>query len=341
MRQIVKPPSLPERIRISHDLPYDPTCGYDLAALSAVEPPADPPKDFVDFWQDTYRQARSQEDALEVEMRPVEVRTRSVRVYQITYRSWDGLRTGGWLVEPGTGDPQGLMVHGHGYGGVDVPVHGWARRGFAVLFVCARGFSLSAQRNLPDHAEAHVLHGIHSREAYILRGCVAELWHAATVLLQRYPAARHSLVFYGVSFGGGLGALMLPWDDRFQRAFLGVPTFGHHPLRLQFQRGGSGLSVREYWLAHPDVEAVLPYYDAATAATHIRIPVLTEVALFDPCVCPPGQWAVANAIRSCGSRTQVVPCAHFAPPSELLSHQERATLGHQILEFLAPWTVSP
>jgi cephalosporin-C deacetylase len=27
--------------------------------------------------------------------------------------------------------------------------------------------------------------------------------------------------------------MALPWDDRFQRAYLEVPSFGNHPLRVQ------------------------------------------------------------------------------------------------------------
>ena len=44
--------------------------------------------------------------------------------------------------------------------------------------------------------------------------------------------AARRLDYMGISFGGGIGALALPWDERFHRAHLNVPSFGHHPLRL-------------------------------------------------------------------------------------------------------------
>ena len=41
---------------------------------------------------------------------------------------------------------------------------------------------------------------------------------------------------------------------------------------------------------------VLQYFDAATAAAHMRIPVMVAAALFDPAVPPPGQFAVFNCL---------------------------------------------
>lgn len=338
MSELISTSSLPDRVDIAHDLPYDPTCGYDLKMLSAVRPPETVPGDFTTFWEKTYQEARHQDDRLGVELRGIEVPIAGVCAHEVSFTSWEGFRTGGWLVEPTAAQPRGLMVHGHGYAGLDSPDFSWARRGFAVLFVCARGFNRSARAGWPNEARSHVVHGVEDRWRYILRGCVVELWQAASILVARYPELEDRLVYFGHSFGGGLGALMLPWDDRYKRAYLGVPTFGHHPLRLKYQRGGAGQSLRDYWLAHPDIEAVLPYYDAAIAGTYIQIPVLTEVAMFDPDVCPPGQWAVANSIQSARSVTQVIPCAHFDTPPELLSRAERVKLGRNVIDFLLETT---
>lgn len=161
---------------------------------------------------------------------------------------------------------------------------------------CARGFHRSAHHDLPDEANRHVLHGITNRATYILRGCVADLWCAASALIELYPAAAHRLHYYGGSFGGGLGALALPWDDRFQKAFLDVPTFGNHPLRVTSPCCGSGEAVRQYYRHHPGVLNVLAYFDAATAARFIKLPVFVAAALADPAVPPPGQFAVYNSL---------------------------------------------
>jgi cephalosporin-C deacetylase len=60
---------------------------------------------------------------------------------------------------------------------------------------------------------------------------------------------------------------------------------------------------------------VLAYYDAATAASHIDIPVFGAPALFDPKVPPPGQFSVTNALPSKG-RTRILMAGHFTYPSQ-------------------------
>ena len=83
-----------------------------------------------------------------------------------------------------------------------------------------------------------------SRETYIHRGCVADYWGAASALIEVVPEAAGQLYYSGGIFGDGIGALMLPWDDRFAKAFLDVPSFGNHPLRLLAPCVGSGKSMR-------------------------------------------------------------------------------------------------
>jgi len=229
---------------------------------------------------------------------------------------------------------RGLIVVGHGYGGREGPDYAWARLGFAGLFPCARGFHRSSHPDLPNVSSRHVVHGLEYRETYIIRGCVAELWHAGSVLIRRHPTLSERLYYAGGSFGGGLGALMLPWDLRFKRAYLSVPTFGNHPIRLAWPCTGSGEGARQYVQQHPEAANVLRYYDAATAATFVRIPTHTHAALFDPGVIPPGQFAVANSLRAPGSEIVVIPCAHFDPQPPLLSPEETQRLSQDSFDFI-------
>jgi cephalosporin-C deacetylase len=189
------------------------------------------------------------------------------------------------------------FVVGHGYGGRDAPDPELpAPRAAGISFV-ARGLpTKSLLTGVPQEAGGHVLQGIESRADYIIGGCVADLWCAATALTELFPAAARRLDYTGVSFGGGIGALALPWDERFTAAQLVVPTFGNHPLRVRLECVGSGAAVRERYLADPRVLDVLAYFDAATAARHLRIPVQAVPALFDPSVPPPGQFAVVNSL---------------------------------------------
>ncbi|MDQ3813787.1 MAG: acetylxylan esterase [Armatimonadota bacterium] len=271
----------------------DPTYGYDRQRLLQVSAPDGPPN-FAAFWQSTF--AEAQGVPLHVERRQVASPDPNVEVWEVEFDSLGGVRIGGWITVPVDGQFRRGVVVGHGYGGRSEPGLDLPGPAAVAIFPCARGFDRSAHAHIPGDAARHVLHGIARRETYVHRGCVADLWCAAATLLELFPQVAHTLHYHGASFGGGIGALALPWDTRFHKAFLDVPSFGNHPLRVQLPCTGSGESVRRYHRRHPEVLEVLGYFDAATAARHIRIPVFVAAALFDPAVPPPGQFAVYNAL---------------------------------------------
>ena len=305
-----------------HPFPFDPAYGYDEAKLRTV--PAPPgPDDFAPFWERTYHETRAIPPALE--RRRIESPEADFEVDEIEFDSLDGVRISGWLTVPKQGPIEHGLVVGHGYGGRDGPAFA---RGAVAISPCARGFNRSARPGIPGDAPRHVLHGIKSRETYCHRGCVADLWSAATALLELYPEMASRLHYSGTSFGGGIGALALPWDGRFRKAFLEVPSFGNHPLRVQLPCIGSGESVRHYHRRHPEVLDVLAYFDAATAARYLEIPVFVAAALFDPAVPPPGQFAVYNGLRG-PKELFIRQAGHFPSPSEESENREiEARLDH-------------
>ncbi|MBP5181565.1 MAG: acetylxylan esterase, partial [Lentisphaeria bacterium] len=153
-------------------------------------------------------------------------------------------------------------------------------------------------KDIPWEVKQHVLHGIGSKETYILRGAVSDLWTAASVLVDMFPDTAENLCYSGASMGGGMGALMLPWDKRFRAAILQVPTFGGNPYRLKVPSAGSGEAVRLYVQEHPEAMKVLAWFDAAISAKHLSIPTVVLPALEDNVVAPEGQFCVANSIPS-------------------------------------------
>lgn len=281
-----------------HTFAFDPAYGYDVDALLAVPAP-EPPADFDAFWRDRHTRAGAVTVAPEVG--PLEAEIDGVRVHGITYTSTGGFRVGGWLTLPADGVVTRGLVVVHGYGGRQAPELRLTAPGMAAIWPCARGLgdrSLSAE--VPAPAGEHVLHGIAARDTYVHGDCAADVWCAATALLEVAPGARHApafrLDYVGTSFGGGIGALALPWDDRFTSGVLVVPSFGNIPLRLTMPCVGSGAAVRDYHARHPEVVEVLKYFDAASAATRLRIPMMVAAARFDPAVPPPGQFAVYNGL---------------------------------------------
>lgn len=313
---------------LRHDLPFDPAYGHTLDTLLAIAPPPDEPSDFDDFWTARYRHA------LAVDIAPAlgsASRVGGHLVQPIHYTSTDGVRVGGWLTSPADGRIVRGAVYLHGYGGRAAPEPELLPPGTAAIWPCARGLGTASRLpGVPDNGAGHVLHGIDSAETYIHGGCVADVWCAATTLLRVHPAVARRLAYVGDSFGGGIGAMAVAFDDRFHAVALGVPSFGHHPLRLTLPCTGSGDAVRRHHHQHPEVLRVLRYFDAATAATRVRQRAHVAAARFDPHVPPPGQFAVYNALA--GPKTlHVLTAGHFDHPDAVM---ERSALNAARRDFL-------
>lgn len=186
-----------------------------------------------------------------------------------------------------------------------------------MLFLCFRGMSRSARPPISTEAVWHVLHDIDKPERYIIGGCVEDLWVAVSVLELLYPRIAGRIGYSGVSFGGGIGGLAIPWDDRIDRGHLSLPTFGHQELRLTLPSIGSAASVQAYQAQHGNALPTLRLHDSAVAARHIKVPMLMSVALFDPAVAPPCQFAVANALAPAKYNEKfILDAGHFDYPQQ-------------------------
>lgn len=313
---------------IAHSLPFDPTYGYGLDDLLRVGAP-EPPPDFQEFWR--ARSARARALDVRPRLRASPLSHPDWIVSEITYASTGGFAIDGWLLEPRRGDVVRGLVVGHGYGGRDGPDFDVPARGTAAIFPCLRGMSRSARPPIPSESAGHVVYGIDSRDDYIIGGCVEDVWLAVSALLALYPRLDGHIGYSGVSFGGGVGALAIPWDARIRRGYLTVPTFGNHPLRLTLPSQGSLAAVQAYQAGHGGVAETLAYYDAATAARFIAVPMLVAAALFDPSVPPPGQFAIFNAIP--GRKTLfTLDAGHFDYPGK---DDQEAALRRTAIAFFA------
>lgn len=306
--------------------PFDPTYGHTIKTLLGIGAPPEP-ADYEEFWRRTYSQARG--IALNISRRPITSLRPHLSAFEIEFDSWEGMRIGGWLTAPNEGEIRRGVVVGHGYGGRDGPDWDLPGEAAVAIFPCARGLGRSRRGDLPEDAQQHVLVGLESRDRYILRGCCCDYWAGASALLELFPQVRGRLDYMGTSFGGGVGAMMLPWDERFARAFLDVPSFGNHPLRVTMECTGSGQAVRQQYLRDPRFLNVLAYYDAAVAARHIRIPTFVAAATYDPSVPPPGQFAVYNALEG--------PKELFIRQAAHMEWDGRAQEDRRLFERLETW----
>ncbi|WP_137154722.1 acetylxylan esterase [Rhizobium sp. FKL33] len=310
----------------SHGYPFDPSHGYSLAELKAVAAPPGP-VDFDGFWQARYLRALTVEP--ELTLANSAKRHADWRVLDIRFRSTDGFELGGWLCLPKRRLIKRGLVIGHGYGGRDAPDLDFPAEDAALLFPCVRGLSRSAKPPISTDPNWHVLHDIDKRDAYIIGGCVDDLWVSVTVLLQLYPWLDGHVGYSGVSLGGGLGCFALAFDPRIVKGQIEVPTFGAQPLRLALPSIGSAHGLQSYAKDHPGVMETLGYFDAATAARRITQPALCAVALFDPAVAPPCQFAIANSLQK-DHEIFILKAGHFDYPD---AQKEQTMLRDRIGRF--------
>ena len=286
---------------------FDASYGHTLETLRAIAPIA-PPEGFAERWM------RWRDETRRVDAAPVVLSTDHAaarRVSVIEHSGADGTRLRAWFVEPVSGAARVGVVHTHGYGGRDSIDLARVPDDAAAIFPVARGLpTLNAGVGAPEPRDEHVLAGIDDPDRYVLGLCARDLWLAADALVELVGDL--PLYYVGESFGGGIGALALPWDDRYVGATLIVPSFGQYDERLAVACVGSGEAVREYVAAHPEARETLRWFDASSAMTLAHIPVRVEAALWDQYVPPQGQFAVANAVG--GLELEVLPAGHAEYP---------------------------
>ncbi|MGC1478874.1 MAG: acetylxylan esterase [Chthoniobacterales bacterium] len=309
-----------------HDFRFDPSHGYDLAALLKVEAPS-APDDFEEFWRDRY--ARAVEVKPRVRLKDTGEDRDGWRVWEVVYSSTKRTEIRGWALIPLKEAPRRGFVVGHGYGGRDWPDFHLPMKDAAYLFPCSRGLGKSRHPRVSGDAAWHVLHNIHDRDRYVIGGCVDDVWIGVSALERISPGVVGHVGYLGISFGGGIGAMAVPWDDRIKRAHYCVPTFGNQPLRAKLGSVGSAASVQAFLKRHPEAMSTLGYYDAAISAKFTKQPVHCACALFDPAVAPAGQFAVHNSLA--GVRELfVLKAGHFEYPEQ---SEENERLLREIDDF--------
>lgn len=314
---------------LKHSYDFDPSHGYSSADLLAVEAPPEPP-DYLAFWHD--RRQRALRSPVHVTLEDTGWEQGTWRVMQLRYRSTEDAVIHGWLLIPRLGEVRRGFVIGHGYAGRDAPDFDLPLANSALLFPVLRGMAKSPFPPASAEPRWHVLHHIDKRERYIFGGCVEDTWLAVSTLLRLYPQLAGHLGYLGISFGGGIGAMAMAFEERIARAHLNVPSFGHQRLRLKLPSVGSADSVQRFAQRHPTVTNTLDYFDAAIAARHIRMPMHCALAGFDPFVAPAGQYAIYNALA--GPKTLFpLTAGHHAYPAQA---EEDLQLRRALHDFFEP-----
>ena len=270
----------------------NPNHSYTLEELLKFR--AEPaPDDFDIFWQSAYLSILNFRP--QVQLQDTQEKVNNWSVIDVRYSSTNGVMIGGWLLVPTDKPPTRGLIIGHGYSGRNAPDFSLPFPDAALFFPCCRGLGRSTYHPVSAEPKWHVLHDIDKKDRYIIKGCVEDIWVAVTCMELLFPFLKDKLGFLGVSFTGGVGVLAMACEERISRAHFNVPTFGHHRFRLRQATWGSGHSLQEFFQKEPRLTInTLRYYDAANAAELIKIPVHYSLALKDPVVTPPGQFAIYN-----------------------------------------------
>ncbi|EDM27511.1 hypothetical protein LNTAR_05346 [Lentisphaera araneosa HTCC2155] len=290
-----------------HNYDFDPTYGYGLQELLKVSSPNEPRK-YKNFWKQLYQE--TVDFPVDFSIEYLEEREKC-QVYFLDYQSTHGVRIRGWLTTPKDRAVEKALIISHGYGGRHEPDFHLPFEDSALFFPCSRGLGRSHHYPISPEPKWHVRHNIHDRREYIIGHCVQDLWVAVSIAEKLFPQVRGRVGLMGISFGGGIGVMASAWDSRIKKAHFNIPTFGNQTLRLELPSFGSAKSLQDLHKREPRmVEKTLAYFDAATSAKYIQIPVHFACALFDPYVAPPGQFAIYNALTE-NKELFVLSAGHF------------------------------
>jgi cephalosporin-C deacetylase len=280
------------------------------AAVCATRVNPDPPADFTVFWQAT---------VAELNAIPMDL---EVRDGQWWATSLGGRRIGGTVTVP-PGAFAGLRpvwIRGHGYGSLEgsTPFTVDGDPEWITLTIDTRGYGRSREDSDPG-IPGWVVHQMEDRQAYILRGGVADWIRAVQVARSLDGVDPDKVVLTGGSMGGGLATLAAPWIPGLLGLVVSVPTFGAYDLRRTLVKRGSGHEVNQYWAALPPdrqgaLRQSLRYFDAVNAAPLIKIPALVGLGVLDDVV--PGETvaAIYHALGSEQKELLSYPCSHSVHP---------------------------
>ncbi len=302
------------------NIPFDPAFGYTVQEMLAIEPLPRLPTGGEEYWRSRHQRALRTDPQVSWEGEEVREKTYTRRV--VRFSCSDGRRLGAWLMVPTDQEVKRLLIVAHGYGPITEPT-AMMLENTACLHFCSRGFAaLSEFPDLPSEVTGHVVHGIEERDQYLHGWCAEDIWCTVNAMRRIYSDTAIPLYFWGGSFGGGIGALAVPWDSRIQASYLEVPSFGNHPLRLQHLCWGSGEVVRQKYLLQPRIAETLSWFDAAATIAYARSPILFGCAVLDPVVPPFGQFSVWRA-HSGKKRLIVFPGGHLEYPGILTCQRKR------------------
>ncbi len=314
--------------------PYD----LPLEQLRTYKPEPTRREDFERFWQSSLD--RLAEIPPDYDLTPYDYPARGVRVYEITYRGFNGASIGGWFAVPDrTGPHPGLVIY-HGYNwAADGNLHdtvNWALHGYAALHMFVRGQQGHSVDNIvPTHGNTvgWMTKGIQSPEQYYYRAVYMDAVRALEILASMDEVDSSRIGVTGGSQGGALALAAAALSPIPKAAAADYPYLSHFERAIDVTPKGPYLELNEYFrrYSNPAIEetarATLSYFDIMNLAPSITCPTWISIGLVDEITPPSTVFAVYNHL-TCPKDISVhryfgheyIPGAHEAKLRMLMRH---------------------
>jgi cephalosporin-C deacetylase len=264
-------------------------------------------EDFDEFWSQTI--TLSKNVSLGATLEKVDYPSPYVKVYDLTYKGYDGTDIKGWYLIPQFTKREKLpcLIHYHGFsGGRNLPHEymSWVMMGMAVIVMECRLQGGDTGSNV-DYSGGLITNvnslGILDKNQYYYRAVYMDAMRAIDFAVSCDNLDPSKIVLHGCSQGGGLVMAMAALDDRPALAIADVPSNSNIEARIEGEYG-SFRCLTDYIRRYPNrwetVYDTVSYFDTMNMADKISCPVFTSVGLKDD-ICPAkNYYATFNRITS-------------------------------------------
>ncbi len=247
------------------------------------------PDDFDAFWKGVLTGLAEIPLDARVALDPLRS-TAAADVYQVAYRSLDGLEIFGWYSVPAEGDgPFPAVLILPGYKSEPSLRREWGARGVVALSVAVRGKLPSSSEFNPGYPGL-LTSGVEHRDTYSYKGVISDCVRAVDFLLSRPEVDPERIYCCGSSQGGGLTLITSALRPEIKAGVSGYPFLCCFPESMRMLRSYPYDELSCYARAYPQrteqMLETLQYFDAVNFAPRIRCPMVVGIAMEDE-VCPP------------------------------------------------------